>query len=188
MTITVEEYIQKLECQKETLNNYIPFGLAVQSVHAMAVKRIFIDGKNTNDVSIGKYSDKPLYVSMVDKTKSPKKLTPEGKTGKKVFKSTGQPHKSKYFSSYKDFREQVGRNSGVVNLTLFGNLKSNFANGGRGQDVPALAIKISDREYIVGLDSENTDKADGLISHFGGNEIFINSKFELSELQRIQEK
>jgi len=188
--ITLQQYIDKLECQKKALENFIPFGLAVQSVHELAVTRIFVDGKNSQNEKIGEYSKKPLYVSMVDKTKSPKKLEPVGKTGKKIFKS-GKSHTSRYFTSYKDFKEQIGRR-GFVNLTLFGNLKSNFANGSRqniGEGTARIeARKISDREYVVGLDSENSDKKEGLELHFGGTPIFINSRHELDELKRIQEE
>lgn len=187
IAMSLEEYIQKLECQKDELNDYVPFGIAVQSIHSMAVERIFVRGENQNNQKIGQYSEKPLYVSMVDKTKSPKKLQPQGKTGKKVFKS-GKPHTSRYFTSYKDFKNQIGRRSDFVNLTLFGNLKSNFANGGRGENETPFAIKVSEKEYIVGLDRENTAKAEGLTDHFGGQDIFHNSSFELSELKRIQEQ
>jgi len=86
-------------------------------------KRIHEDGKAADDSNIGQYdTTNPLYVNP---NKSPKAFAPVGKTGKTKFKN-GQPHKTKYFDSYKGFRENIGRPTDKVNLSLTGQMNSQF--------------------------------------------------------------
>ena len=53
--------------------------IAALSTHAEVDNRVFGQGKNSSDASIGTYSSEPLYVNV---GKLPKKQTPKGKTGK----------------------------------------------------------------------------------------------------------
>lgn len=190
--MSIHEYVNQLECFKNALSDFKPFAEAVQSVHAMRVERIFTRGENSNGQQIGQYnSTNPLYINpdkAARKTRNVGKgiagLKPVGKHGDTVFKSTGKPHKTAYVNSYKELREKLGRPTSFVNLTMFGNLKSNFANGGRGENAPAEAIKISPSEYIVGLDSENSLKKSGLEEKYNAP-IFKHTPFELAEYQRI---
>lgn len=86
-------------------------------------KRIHEDGKSADDSNIGQYdTTHPLYVNPL---KSLKSFAPMGKTGKYKFKN-GQPHKTKYFDSYKGFREGIGRPTDKVNLSLSGQMNSQF--------------------------------------------------------------
>lgn len=84
--------------------------------------RVFEEGGATSG-DIGKYSTKPLYVSI---NANPGKSfgQPTGKTGKSKFttgKKAGQSHTSKYFQrGYDEYKSAIGRNIGKVNLFLSG--------------------------------------------------------------------
>ena len=89
--------------------------------------RIFGEGKNAQGKKIGQYDTKtPLYISSKDAPKSVG--TPTGKTGKSKFKN-GNTHKTRYFESYKAFREQQGRRTDTVDLRLRGLLQSSHNTG-----------------------------------------------------------
>lgn len=93
------------------------------SMLGVVKKRIHEDGKDANGENIGQYdTTHPLYVNP---NKSPKSFAPMGKTGKTKFKN-GLPHKTKYFDSYKGFREGIGRPTDKVNLSLSGQMNSQF--------------------------------------------------------------
>lgn len=163
--MSIEEHINKLECFRNKLEANEPFRLAVVDVNASRAERIFTDGKNTSGSQIGSYSTTPAYFNPQD---FPKKFTPAGKPGSKVNK---QNRKTKYFEGgYAKLRESIGRESGFVDLTMFGNLKSNLENPGRA------ITKVSNDEYHVGLDEENAKKKEGLEKRFG--EIFNHTEDE----------
>lgn len=86
--------------------------------------RVFEEGQATSG-DIGKYSTKPLYVSI---TANPGRSfgRPIGKTGRSTFISTGADHKSRYFErGYDQFKTAIGRNQlGKVNLSLSGQLNN----------------------------------------------------------------
>lgn len=93
------------------------------TVVARQKQRIFTDGKKADGSGIGKYSSKPLYVSPAQ---APKAITPEGKTGRRRFKS-GKPHKTKYYAGgYKAFRADVGRQSDKIDLDLSSRLRFSY--------------------------------------------------------------
>jgi hypothetical protein len=93
------------------------------SMKGVIQKRIHEEGKAADGGNIGQYdTTHPLYVNP---RKSPKQFTPMGKTGKTKFEN-GQPHKTKYFNSYKGFREEIGRPTDTVNLSLTGQMNSQF--------------------------------------------------------------
>lgn len=176
MRMTISEYVMRLECLQESLADNKPFELAVNSIHASRVERIFTNGINTAGSQIGQYSTEPIYVNPL--TSSPKKFATEGKTGNKVFKSTGKAHVTKFFpDGYKGFKSAIGKRSDYVNLTLFGDLRSNFSNRSR-------ATKISANEYQTGLDAANSKKREGLENKYG--KVFFHSKDEIQEFQKIQ--
>lgn len=87
--------------------------------------RVFEDGQATSQ-DIGKYSTKPLYVS-IDQNPGRSFGRPIGKTGRSKFetgKKAGQDHKSRYFpQGYDQYKTAIGRNQiGKVNLSLSGQL------------------------------------------------------------------
>jgi hypothetical protein len=180
--ITTEELVNKLECFKGVLIENIPLGLAAASAHAEKCERIFTKGLNSNGGRIGQYNDSnSLYINPNDKKRSPIKTTPIGKNGDTVFKSTGKPHLTTYFKSYKDFREKIGREGGFINLVLFGNLKINFENNSRGNGPEP--VKVNANEYHTGLDNENSLKKSGAEKRFG--DIFDHTKGEIDTFHRV---
>lgn len=150
--ISIQEYITKLQKRIDDLQaveeeaRYI----AVQTIHADQVERIFSLGMASDGSKIGNYNTtKSIYVNPKD---APKGFTPEGKTGKKEH-INGAQYKTKYFSSYAAFRANQGRKTDAVNLDLFGRLKSEYENGLRRGDEGA---------WISGLRTdESIDKAVG---------------------------
>ena len=152
-----------------------PFAVAVKTVTKDMGERIFIQGKRSDGSQIGQYdTTHPLYVN-------PKKVAgaatgnkslnisglnpPTGKHGDTVFKSgkkAGQPHKTTYVSSYKEFRSRVGRPVDKVNLVLSGDLQSDFINTKR--------IDANHYETVLSRDinqkkMENFNDKYGTISH-----------------------
>lgn len=120
---------------------------------ASNVRRIHNEGKAVNGSNIGNYDTKSIYVNP---DKSPKKFTPQGKGGDKVFKS-GKAHKTKYFDKgYKGFRAQIGRRTNKVDLNLTAKLEFSFQPEARGND------------WVVGFTSKEQAKiARGNEKRFG---------------------
>lgn len=97
--------------------------------------RIHGKGIASDGSQIGKYNDtKPIYINP---NNSPKAFKPEGKPKKtgtfKSGKKKGQDkiegnknNKTKYFSSYKAYREHIGRNTDTINLSLWGFMEQDF--------------------------------------------------------------
>ena len=92
--------------------------------------RIHEQGKASDGTDIGKYSTKPMYVSLKSNIGNAGKFgRPVGKTGKSKFKKgkrAGQDHTSRYFpGGYNEFKTAIGRNQlGKVNLSLSGDMNS----------------------------------------------------------------
>lgn len=174
MAITTSEYIAKLECFKQKLEQNRPLAIAALAIHELRAKRIFTDGLKTDSTQIGQYSEEPLYVNPV--TRSPKKFPVAGKHGDTKFAS-GKPHLTRYFQrGYKGYKQTIGRNANFVNLFNFGNLKSNFENQSRVK-------KISNNEYQLGLDEENANKREGLTDKYG--EIFPHTQGEKTKFHEV---
>ena len=135
--------------------------IAVKSIQSEQAERIFEKGISSDGSKIGDYnSTNPIYINS---DKSPKKFKPEGKpkattTDKKKTKASNDKRKTKYFESYRAFRQQIGRESGFVNLRLFGRLQSDFVNA---------PVQSSQFSYDVVLNSLNAAKAKGNEAHFG---------------------
>ena len=90
-------------------------------------KRIHEDGGAADGGEIGQYDT--THALYVNPNRSPKKFAPMGKTGERKFKTgvkKGQPHKTKYFDSYKSFRGEIGRPTDKVNLSLSGQMNNQF--------------------------------------------------------------
>ena len=94
------------------------------SMNGIISERIHEQGLDANGGKIGNYDTKPIYVNPNVATR---KFPAEGKTGKTKFISTGLPHKTKYFAGgYNEFKTQVGKNIGSVNLNLSGQMNNQF--------------------------------------------------------------
>lgn len=154
--MTTDDFINKMnekiaKIEKENK----PLELAVRSVMSLQSKRIFLDGKNSEESIIGEYSSKDIYVNP---TKPNKWSFPtKGKDGKDTF-NNGNKHKTGYFKNYLGFKTTVGRNRKLktVDLFLTGSLHRNWANS----DVlsKAEAIKVNQHNYITTLSDENAKK------------------------------
>lgn len=93
--------------------------LGTESVRGVMLTRIHEDGQAADGSAIGSYSKKPLYANPL--VIPGQTFQPEGKTGKKVFDSTGKQHKDKYFDGgYAALREATGKRSDTVNLNFSG--------------------------------------------------------------------
>lgn len=83
--------------------------------------RIYENGQASDGGEIGQYNaTNPLYVNPKN---APRGFPTIGKTGRSKFKS-GLPHKTGYFPSYKAFRDEVGRPTDRVNLSLTGTMNN----------------------------------------------------------------
>ena len=167
-----EEYRQQLDKQIERLKSGEAMKTAVVSTHTRVARRIFVKGLKSDGTPIGEYNTtSPLYVNPL--TGSPKKFPPAGKPyggkkGREVFASTGKPHKTGYFESYKAFRDKIGKNNKTVNLNLFGILQRDFASGLQQE---------SNSIWYEGVKQEGSaDKIVGNEKRFG--EIFKHTKDE----------
>lgn len=167
-SISVEEFKKRLERAAENLKkDNTPLKLATYTAVAAQAKRIFTDGRNTDGSQFQYNSTTPLYLNPSTTFNGSKLGTPIGKTDKSVFKSgkkKGQPHKTVYVKSYKDYREQIGREAEFVNWELSGDLKLDFENPQGNTPTP---IKVSENEYISGLKRDlNVKKREGLESRY----------------------
>lgn len=166
--MTSAQWAAKQRAKLEGIANC--FNQVVVSIHAQQTQRIFVDGKNSNNSNIGTYnSTDPLYVNP---STAPKKFPTKGKTGQTVFKN-GRKHKTGYFRSYKDFRQNQGRQTGTVDLRLTGLMFRDFA---------ASIVREGNR-WIVGFkNKENIGKYQGAQEKYG--EVF---KFTEAERKKFRE-
>ena len=185
MATTPEKYIQQLEKQIMSFINSKAYGQAISTVLSDYVERIFEEGKNSNNDPIGEYDDsgnngKGIYINPHH---SPVKFQPQGKTGamsslktkKTVTKKSGatfkngEARKTKWFASYKDFRDSIGRQTSSVNLNLWGHLKNDVST----------SLQKQGTKYIIGINrQENVGKAEGAENRYG------NVVFKLSEQEK----
>lgn len=161
--MTIKEFQVSLENKIKNLKTFTdPLRIAAFTTTAQMGERIFDDGKKEDGGEIGKYSTKPTYISLAVAPKP--KGAPTGKTGKSKFKD-GKTHKSKYFlSGYKGYRDNVGRQTSFVDLSLTGELRMDFGN----QKEVAEPRKISDFEYQIRLDKDiDQKKREGAEDKYG---------------------
>lgn len=175
--MTLKQWQKKLEDSVKNMKNFSePLRLGAFDATAKMGERIFDEGKKESGAKIGSYSTKPIYISAAAVPKP--KGRPIGKTGKSKFESgakAGQDHKSRYFNSgYKGYRDNVGRQTSFVDLSLTGELRLDFGNG----KITAEPRKQSDLEYQIRLDKPiNQDKREGADEKYG-------TIFELSDNEK----
>lgn len=152
--MSTQEYISKLKEKVKILQNGQAVGVAAQDTHVMMTERIFEKGNNAQDGDIGKYnSTDPLYVNPKN---APKNFATKGKNGDAKFEN-GKPHKTAFFSSYKDYRKAVGRQTDSVDLVLFGNLQSDFGKAvvrKEGTSWASTVTREDSRHKIAGIESK----------------------------------
>lgn len=154
--MTTRDYIKKIKRNLDAVKSGKPVAIAAQDTHVQMVERIFEKGQNANNGKIGEYDDsKPLYVNP---KYSPKKLATTGKNGKSKFKN-GKKKQTRYYKSYKEFRQKMGRPTDRVNFRLTGLLQSDFGKGVRKKDTYTYISAISNED--------NKDKLYGLQKKYG---------------------
>lgn len=154
--MSTQEYILSLREKFDILKSGQAVGIAAQDTHAKMTERIFEDGHNAQDSEIGGYDSKnPLYVNPKN---APRNFPVKGKNGDAKFED-GKPHKTGYFTSYKAYREAVGRQTSKVDLVLFGNLQSDFGKA---------VIKLDDLKYASSVSRvDSSNKIKGLEKKYG---------------------
>ena len=136
---------------------------AVLRLEAQYKRRIFLTGRTTNGRRIGKYSEKPIYVSVEGAKKRygsqirSSSLKPSGKNKRPKFQN-GKRKKSQYFEDgYKGFREQVGRQTKHVDLNLTGDLQSSIKTGKRQRSVRMGFLNPSAADLVDNLEAKYGD-------------------------------
>lgn len=118
------------------------FSEAVYDLHADMAIRIFKDNKDINGNKPKSYDTKPMYASVKDYR------------GVRLGGEKTKTGKSKYFEGgYGQLKSESGRPP----IELFGNLKSNFANGVR---------EVTPFEYEIVVEKQNMHKIKGNFSNF----------------------
>lgn len=179
--MSTEEFIAKQrKVFQQIIEKDIPLEIAARSTAALQSVRIFVEGKNSQGSLIGHgaYNDnKPLYVN--PKTSPGRKFAPAGKPfefgktkgGKiktvrsesRIVKGVSKPHVTRWFPSYKAYRQTIGRNTTKVDLFLSGDLKSDFSNSSANPNSPGKPIKSNNHEYLSGFKRDiNAKKAEGI--------------------------
>lgn len=182
MSVSIAEYIASQKERFENIQNGEALEIAVRDTHAKQVQRIFVDGKNSDDSHIGKYNTTdPIYVNPKN---APKNTPPRGKYGQTTFAHgiknfNRDKHKTTYFESYSEFRQEQEREYTFVNLNLFGNLKSAFANG---------LFKVSEREWVVAISEDKFDILIGQENRFGASIMELTKEEHDNFIDVIKEK
>ena len=147
--LNIAQTMEKLQSVTDTVMRTV-----ATSMLGEVKTRIHERGEAADGSDIGQYNTtNPLYVNPKN---SPRGFVPVGKRGAVKFKSAGLPHKTRYFDSYKDFRTEIGRPVDKVNLSLSGQLNSQFV------------VIATDDGYGLGWNnSEMPERAEGLTKKYG---------------------
>ena len=162
--MTTDDFIKKMDKQiAEIEKTNIPLSRAVGAIMSLQSKRIFLEGKNTDEAIIGSYKGGEIYIDPIaiqkNATKPLKKFILYGKDGSRTLKN-GEERKTGYFKSYLDFKIKIGlnRRRKTVDLFLTGTLHQQWANS--LQVGKAQAIRINQHNYITQLSDENLNKVE----------------------------
>lgn len=174
--MTTDEFIKD---QEKKLNDIIkfnkPLAIAVNSIMAKQVTRIFIKGQNESGSAIGEYKKKGVYINP-NNPANPKKFA----TGKFT---NGKKRKTKYFESFLEYKKKIGRNKNIktIDFYLTGELLKDWSNNTENNKAFAnpKAKKITPHKYEVSLKDHNAKK----ISRYKG--VFGVSKKEYEEFLYI---
>jgi hypothetical protein len=152
--MTTQEYIKRQHEKINLLKSGKVVAIAATDTHTKMTARIFEDGETAQGNKLAYNNSDPIYVNPKD---SPKSFPPKGKNGKTKF-DNGKPHKTGYFDSYKEYRQKIGRESGFMNLNLFGILQSDFGKG---------VVKLEDSAYASTVTQEsNKGKLEKFSTYF----------------------
>jgi hypothetical protein len=111
---------------------------AVKALEGELKVRVFRRGLDKNGRKIGKYSTRPFYLSLRGARKKYGSQIPlggkkgRGKNSKRSTFKNGKERRSRFYGGgYKEFRGDVGRQTGAVDLNLSGDLRSSLTSGKR---------------------------------------------------------
>lgn len=151
--MTVEQFRQEIDdIITRNVKQAKPFQRAVATVHGEMSQRIFEQGEAADGSQIGQYSTTPGTYGMPGK-------------------------KAKFYpGGYKQFKQDVGRQSSFVDLKLTRSLQVDFSNGLR---------KLTPLKYQVAVNQgKNASKWIELEDKYG-KDIFDASKSEVDRIQKI---
>ena len=187
LTKDLKEKFEGLTNPQGVIRDKLLRGIAV-NMGGEVRRRIHVDGLKTDGTDIGKYNDTdPIYVNPKD---SPRSFKPEGKPRKTgVFKSgkkKGQDrfegnkkNKTKYFESYKSFRDYVGVQTNKVNLSLSAEMENDF------KAVADDPIKTNTGYGLGFTNPINALKAEGQEERYG--EIYSLTENEKDQVRLLAE-
>lgn len=165
--MNITEYIKKLD-EKIASEKYLkPFELAVRSAHAEMTTRIFSKGLNSAGGKMGTYdATKEIWIPDSALPKKGSHLGKPNKDGKR------KKIKTTYYKSYREMRQQQGREAGFVNIRLTNDLQSDFANAEISKTstaiAPAKPVKVSPTIYRITLKRDlNVKKKEGMEEKYG---------------------
>jgi hypothetical protein len=168
--LTIDQFNLKLTAfANKIIDENLPLEKAVIDIAPKIADRIFNHGKKSDHSQIGQYdTTMEMYINPdaapragAVKAKGIQGLKPTtGKTGRHIFESTGEPHKTTYVKNYKDLRNRIGRRIDTVNLNFSNDLESDFKSRN--------PVKVSNNEYVMQLKRPlNTKKVEGNEKRFG---------------------
>lgn len=168
-----EAFVKELRKRAELLKKQNkPLQIAAQTTHALRVNRIFHEGQDSNNSSIGSYKTSPEVWIPNDYHRR------GGNNGGK----TGRAKKTSYYQSYAAFKRSQGFGSNIV-LRQTNRLQSDFANRQVSENSDAIPngkpIKVNVNRYIERITSENAPKIEGR------ERIFNFSKKEVETFNRV---
>ncbi len=187
LTKDLKEKFEGLTNPQGVIRDKLLRGIAV-NMGGEIRRRIHVDGLKTDGTDIGKYNDTdPIYVNPKD---SPRSFKPEGKPRKTgVFKSgkkKGQDrfegnkkNKTRYFESYKSFRDYVGVQTNKVNLSLSAGMENDF------KAVADDPIKTNTGYGLGFTNPINALKAEGQEERYG--EIYSLTEIEKDQVRLLAE-
>lgn len=168
---TIKEYQAKLTKIASSVDLFDKaLFIAAKSAQSEMVERIFEDGKDANGNQIGQYNNtKELYMSDDNSPIAGNHLGKPNAEGKR------KKIKTSYYENYRTFRKKQGRESGKVNLRLFGRLQSDFANA---------PVSKGNLSYAIAVSKDSLNKIQGNEFRFG-KKIFIHSLAERKVFSRV---
>lgn len=128
--------------------------VATKKLEATFKRRIFTQGKASNNSKIGTYSTEPMYVSLAGAKSTygsqirTSSLRGKGNSGSGKFKN-GKNRRSMYFpDGYSGFRKQMGRQNKFVDLNLTGSTEKSIQTGKRANNRVVMGF-ISNRKTSI---------------------------------------
>lgn len=177
--MTTQEWIADSNKMLALINDAKFMLPVIQPTHNEQVQRVFSKGIAGDGNKTGDYSDEKngLYINPKFNIGS---FAGEGKNGEKVFKSTGQAHKTKYFENYKAYRAAVQKETSFVNIRFTEDLKTNYIN----------SLQFLNGRVVSGVSERNAGKLMGLI--YGNKKMkgYGERLFQLTlpEMERLNER